>query len=121
MTEFNEVKEPLRDCLEKIVEKKQIFKENFPDGLTAWNFVRLIKSYSFEENRDFFGVSNEDGVKIRNYLIESSAGKNGNTPFDYIKKFHENFPSILDKENPKYLNFVNEIRKSRNMEPLFEK
>ena len=118
MTDFDEVKDSIRKCLEVIINDKIILKAEFSDNLTAWKFAGVVCNHWFKESNLFFGITYRDGLKMRQYIHESTAGTFGKTPYDYIKKMHEEFGEILSREDERYLKYINEIRKKANFEPL---
>jgi hypothetical protein len=117
MTEFEEIKEPLKKCLEIVLNSPNILKNDFSGKITPWKIAEAVSDKWFKFS-DFFDVSYIEGLKIRAYVHESIAGVFNKTPYDYITRIYSEFSRIVSKEDPEVMEFVNDFRKRSGYPPL---
>lgn len=117
MTDFENIKEPLKKCLEIVLSSPEILEKEFSGKITPSKIAEAVCDRWFKFS-DFFEVSYIDGLKIRAYVSESQAGTLGKSPYDYIKKIYSEFPDIISKEEPGTMKFVNNLRKRMGYDPI---
>ena len=124
MLEFAEIKKPLKKVLEAIHEDRSKFAKGLATmnplkrRITAENLENSIGSHLLDDHPERFGITTDQGHMIRAYFQNHDYGK-GNQVKDYIEKLHQEFPDLMEPENPAYLDSVNRLRKKRG-EPLLD-
>ncbi|MDP2672473.1 MAG: hypothetical protein Q8O84_01530 [Nanoarchaeota archaeon] len=88
MIKFEEIREPIRKCLEVISKDKKYHFGNSP--LTAYYFGAAICNHYFK-NLEIFPITRTESQKMREYVQETDFGLHGRGYMDYIETFYKEF------------------------------
>lgn len=108
MVEFEEIKEPVRKCLEIISKDTRYHLGDSP--LNGKYFSAAIFNHYFK-NPKKFPITRTEAQKMREYVYES--GLNGRRYMDYIEVFYKEFPNFLERDSEDFLKSINDVRAKR--------
>ena len=113
--EFECAEAALRKVLESFKEDGKLllylYHRSDSPVLTVRNLEISACNHLFDDYPHRFGITELDGHIIRAYFH--------NTPdYEYIRELHNIFPDIFEPENKKYMNYVNNQRRRKNLSEI---
>jgi hypothetical protein len=111
MTDLSEVKNDLAQVLHAIqtdrtLLSKQFKTENESTRITAENLADLTGNHLFDDFPNLFGITSQQGHRIRAYFLKFST----RNPYNFVLELHKAFPEYMEDERPEYLE---KIRKAQ--------
>ncbi len=117
---YEEIREPLKKVLRSIYEDRGKLKRSIARSseieITVERLEQAIGNHLLDDCPELFGISKQEGHEIRVYFQET--GYDGNGFGEYVKILHEEFPEIMDNEDPKYLENINTERVRKGHAPI---
>ena len=81
--------------------------------ITAENLGDLAGNHLFDDFPELFGLEQLEGHAVRAYFQEGAINN-----YSHIPELHKEFPLAIEPEREEYLQFVNDIRRKRGLEPI---
>ena len=125
-----EIKELLEKVIPVLKENREIYNSDhrikFRDGnkFTVLSLMELASNHLFDNNPDLFGITENEGWKIRSYFENPDNGRNGyNIEYqraveDMIVDLYRTFPNVFEGESRGYLQTQNDLSRLEGV-PLF--
>ena len=117
MTQFEEVGEILERILKSIYDDRSKLQRTGCDDkglITARRIERAAGSNLFNDNPEWFGITEHEGRVVRTYF-QSNMAYNWR---DYIIELHQEFPPYMDPEDPKHIRDMNKEREKYGLPPI---
>ncbi len=83
--------------------------------ITIENLDCLAGNHLFDDHPELFGITKQEGYKVRQYFQESSIKRN----YIFLTELRKEFPTIFEDERQEYLDKINSYRKSLGIPIIF--
>ena len=115
MTSFEDIREPLTKVLEVIHKGKIARFTGKGNPITAERLERAVCNHMCDDHPELFNITENEGHLIRSYFQENGFSYGWR---EYLLRLHQEFPHIMDKEDPTYIRETNEQRKKDGLCPI---